>query len=111
NGGLVIDTPGMRELQMWVSGEVGQEAFADIEAIALKCHFRNCSHTTEKRCALLDAVAKGELPQERYESYLKLKRELNFLSEAARQRKYTENKRRPNLPRRTSSESNRRSGE
>jgi ribosome biogenesis GTPase len=111
NGGLVIDTPGMRELQMWVSGEIGQEAFADVEEIALKCHFRNCSHTTEKRCALLDAVAKGLLPQERYESYLKLKRELNFLSEAARQREYIENKRRTKVARRASSESKRPSGE
>jgi len=93
NGGLVIDTPGMREFQMWLSGEASAEASADVEAIATKCHFRSCSHTTEKRCAVLEAVGKNELTRERYESYLKLKRELNFLNQAAHRRDYIENKR------------------
>jgi ribosome biogenesis GTPase len=93
NGGLVIDTPGMREFQMWLSGETGQEAFADVEALAVKCHFRSCSHTSEKRCAVLEALAENGLSRERYDSYLKLRRELNFLSEAAHRRNYQENKR------------------
>jgi ribosome biogenesis GTPase len=93
NGGLVIDTPGMREFQMWLAGESGQEAFADIEEIALGCHFRSCGHVSEKRCAVLEAVGKGTIAKERYENYIKLKRELAFLDEAARQRKYIENKR------------------
>jgi ribosome biogenesis GTPase len=93
NRGLVIDTPGMREFQMWLAGETGQEAFADVEQIALSCHFTNCTHTTEKRCAVLEALEKGELPRERYDNYVKLKRELAFLEAAARERKYVENKR------------------
>jgi ribosome biogenesis GTPase len=96
NGGLVIDTPGMREFQMWLAGEGGQGTFADIEEIAVRCHFRDCSHTVEKRCAVLDAVERGELARERYESYVKLKRELNYLEVAAHQRRWLDKKRRPN---------------
>lgn len=92
NGGLVIDTPGMREFQMWLSGESGREAFADIEEIALRCHFRNCSHTVEKRCAVLAAIEKGDLARERCDTFLKLKRELNFLEQAAQQRLYIQRK-------------------
>lgn len=95
NGGLVIDTPGMREFQMWLAGgEGGLEVFADIEALALRCHFRRCSHTVEQRCALRAAVEQGKLPRERFENYLKLKRELNFLEAAAQQRLWMEQKRR-----------------
>jgi ribosome biogenesis GTPase / thiamine phosphate phosphatase len=94
NGGLVIDTPGMREFQMWLSGESGQGAFADFEELALKCHFRSCSHTVEKRCAVLEAVAKGDIVRERYDNYVKLKRELDFLNQAAHRREHIENKRR-----------------
>lgn len=93
DGGLVIDTPGMREFQMWLAGETSQEAFADIEQIALGCHFTSCTHTTEKRCAVVEALQKGELPRERYDNYVKLKRELSFLNEAARQRQWVERKR------------------
>ncbi len=93
NGGLVIDTPGMREFQMWLSEETGQEAFADVEALAVQCHFRSCSHTTEKRCAVLAAVTSGGLTQERYDSYLKLKRELKFLNQAAQHRELIVNQR------------------
>jgi ribosome biogenesis GTPase len=99
NGGLVIDTPGMREFQMWLAGEGGLEVFADIEEIALKCHFRSCSHTVEKRCAVLAAVEQGGLPRERFENYIKLKRELNFLEAAAQQRLWMENKRRAKVGR------------
>jgi ribosome biogenesis GTPase / thiamine phosphate phosphatase len=100
NGALVIDTPGMREFQMWLSGETGQDAFRDVEEIAVKCHFRNCSHTVEKRCAVLEAVEKNELPRERFESYLKLKRELSFLNRAAHRRESIESKRRTRVAQR-----------
>ena len=93
-GGLVIDTPGMREFHMWIAGEIGRDAFADIEELAIQCHFRNCSHTVEKRCVVLEAVGKGELAQERYESYLKLKRELEFLAKATHERPKTRDQRR-----------------
>jgi ribosome biogenesis GTPase len=82
SGGLVIDTPGMREFHIWLAGEGIHEAFPDIEQLSLKCHFTNCTHTAEKKCAVLDAVARGELDQERFDNFLKLKRELEFLDKA-----------------------------
>ena len=82
NGGLVIDTPGMREFHMWMSGEGIHEAFPDIETLSLKCHFNNCTHTTEKRCAVRLAVESAELDEHRYRGFLKLRRELDFLEEA-----------------------------
>jgi ribosome biogenesis GTPase len=109
-GGLVIDTPGMREFQMWLSGETGQDAFADVEEIGVRCHFRSCSHTTEKRCAVMEAVESGALSRERYESYLKLKRELHFLSHAAHQRDFNERKRKRKLSTRSAQDWKRKSG-
>jgi ribosome biogenesis GTPase len=99
NGALVIDTPGMREFQMWLSGEGVHETFPDIEELSLRCHFRGCNHTVEKRCAVLDAVEKGELPRERYEQFLKLRRELEFLNRAAHRKKSIERKRAKNAER------------
>jgi ribosome biogenesis GTPase / thiamine phosphate phosphatase len=78
-GGLVIDTPGMREFQMWVADEGLREAFADLDALSLTCRFSNCGHTVEKGCAVLAAVAQGQLSEERYRSYLKLAKELAYL--------------------------------
>jgi ribosome biogenesis GTPase len=82
DGGLVIDTPGMRELQMWMANEGMREGFSDLDALAVGCRFRDCAHTVEKGCAVLEAVANGRLARERYEGYLKLKRELAYLEEA-----------------------------
>jgi ribosome biogenesis GTPase len=86
NGGLVIDTPGMREFHMWMSGEGIHEAFPEIEALSLKCHFNDCTHTREKRCAVKTAVEAGQLSETRYQSFLKLQRELEFLEDAHRHR-------------------------
>jgi len=81
-GGLVIDTPGMRELQLWEgdddAGGLG-DAFADIEQLAAGCRFADCAHQSEPACAVLDAVASGALPAERLASYRKLLRELRHL--------------------------------
>lgn len=75
NGTLVIDTPGMRELGMWdISSGLG-EAFGDVEEFLGKCRFSDCRHETEPGCALKEAIANGELPAERWQSYLNLKRE------------------------------------
>jgi ribosome biogenesis GTPase len=82
SGGLVIDTPGMREFQLWMAGEGIHEAFPDIEQLAWQCRFRNCTHTTEKHCAVLAATADGTVTKDRYEGFLKLRRELEFLAEA-----------------------------
>jgi len=79
-GGLVLDTPGLRELQLW-DGECGlQLAFDDIEALASRCYFSDCRHRDEPRCAVREALAEGEIDAERYLSYEKLQKELNYLS-------------------------------
>jgi ribosome biogenesis GTPase len=88
SGGLVIDTPGMREFHIWLAGEGMHEAFPDLEELAVKCHFRNCTHLIEKRCAVLEALASGQIPRERYDNFLKLHRELQFLEDAQRKPSY-----------------------
>lgn len=78
-GGCIIDTPGLRELQLW-DGETGvKEVFADVEAIASRCRFTNCRHESEPNCAVLDAVRSGVLDPARLESHRKLVRELESL--------------------------------
>lgn len=75
SGALVIDTPGMRELQLWGIEEGIEDAFADIRELALRCRFTDCGHTNEPGCAVGLAVSKGELPPLRLEQYRKLKAE------------------------------------
>jgi ribosome biogenesis GTPase len=99
-GGVVIDTPGMREFHMWMGQEGLEEAFPEVEAIAVQCHFRNCSHTTEPRCAVLQALDNGSLSRARYESYLKLKHELEFLATERREHTFQGRKTRRPGPRR-----------
>ena len=94
DGGLMIDTPGMRELQLWeVGGAVG-ETFEDIEALALHCHFGNCRHRGEPRCAVKTAVENGQLPAERLASYQKLQGELALLARQRDERAQIDEKRR-----------------
>jgi ribosome biogenesis GTPase / thiamine phosphate phosphatase len=75
SGALVIDTPGMRELQLWGIEDGIEDAFADIKALALRCRFTNCRHTTEPDCAVRAALASGDLLQQRFAQYQKLKAE------------------------------------
>jgi ribosome biogenesis GTPase len=92
-GGLVIDTPGMRELQLWdVDAAVG-ETFDDIEALAPRCHFTDCRHREEPRCAVKAAVDAGQLDSQRLESYLTLQDELRVLEERQAERAMLEQKR------------------
>ena len=80
-GGIVIDTPGLRELQLWDGGgDAVGAAFADIEELALACRFTDCSHHTEPDCAVQAALASGELPRDRHHSWLKLQRELRAIA-------------------------------
>lgn len=74
-GALLIDTPGMRELQLWSADEGLQETFDDVEARAVDCYFKDCRHDSEPRCAVKAAVADGAIPEARLQSYLKLQRE------------------------------------
>lgn len=79
-GGLVLDTPGMRELQLW-DGDGGLHiAFADIETIASNCYFSDCKHQDEPRCAIREALVDGSIDTARYENYLKLGKELDYLA-------------------------------
>lgn len=78
NGALLIDTPGMREIKLW-DGEAAMETtFQDIEALVDECRFSDCKHTTEPGCRVQEAIEQGEITEERYRSYLKLQRELDF---------------------------------
>jgi len=79
-GGVIIDTPGMRELQLWSDEEALDGAFGDIEALAAGCRYRDCRHECEPGCAVRAAVATGTLPAARLASYEKLKRELRHLA-------------------------------
>lgn len=80
DGGLVIDTPGMRELQLWGdTGDLG-ETFSDIEELGADCRFRDCTHQSEPGCAVQRAIEEGALDAGRYESYGRLQRELAHLA-------------------------------
>ncbi|MEE9171247.1 MAG: ribosome small subunit-dependent GTPase A, partial [bacterium] len=85
----IIDMPGMREL-----GNIGvesglQETFAEIEELASKCRFTNCTHMQESGCAVLSAVDDGSISQERYDNYIQMKKESAF-----NERSYLEKRRR-----------------
>ena len=79
-GGIVIDTPGLRELQL-ADGAPGLEVtFSDVDALAARCRFSDCTHEGEPGCAVAAAVQSGELPIERLESWRKLQRELHAIA-------------------------------
>ncbi|MCU0793746.1 MAG: ribosome small subunit-dependent GTPase A [Opitutaceae bacterium] len=75
SGALIIDTPGMRELQLWDADEALEEAYADIVEVATRCRFTSCRHEDEPACAVRAAIEAGTLPAERLASYRKLKAE------------------------------------
>jgi ribosome biogenesis GTPase len=75
-GGLVLDTPGLRELQLWDVGDGLEQTFEDVAAIAGRCRFPDCAHGAEPGCAVREALNSGALPRDRYESWQKLQREL-----------------------------------
>jgi ribosome biogenesis GTPase len=79
SGGLLIDSPGLREIQLWEGDQGIESAFADIESLAESCRFADCRHQGEPGCAVEAAVESGALPAERLESYRKLQRELRQL--------------------------------
>ena len=71
-----MDTPGMRELQLWGGDQPAAEAFEDIEVLAATCHFSNCQHRAEPDCAVQAAIAAGKLDAVRLDHYGQLQREL-----------------------------------
>lgn len=95
DGALVIDTPGMRELGMWGAESGIDTTFADIEALALVCKFKNCTHTSEPGCAIRAGIEDGSLSEERYRSYTKLSAENAYAEDsesylAAKSKKFKE---------------------
>lgn len=78
SGALVIDTPGMRELQLWEGSEAIQTTFSDIEELATTCRFRDCKHENEPGCAVYSAIENGLITIDRLKSYKKLQRELAY---------------------------------
>lgn len=78
SGGVIIDTPGMRELQMWEGGDGLGETFSDIENLISECKFSDCTHSSEPGCAVNEALENGELDEGRYRNYLKLKKEIRY---------------------------------
>jgi len=79
-GGVVIDTPGMREIQLWSDDDGLSRAFDDIESLARHCRFHDCAHTTEPGCAIAAALESGELDASRFNNYLKLQKEIAHLA-------------------------------
>jgi ribosome biogenesis GTPase len=82
--GVVIDTPGMRELALWAGETAVDQAFADVLALAAGCRFTDCAHRREPGCAVRAAIARGELPPDRLAGYRKLVREVATLERRRR---------------------------
>jgi ribosome biogenesis GTPase len=93
-GGLLVDTPGLRELEPWAVGDRGPASFADVEALAEGCRFRDCSHTGEPGCAVAAAVDGGRLGEDRLAGFHKLAAEGRHLREQKDARARSEGKRR-----------------
>ena len=93
-GALLLDTPGLRELAAWVEGDGLREAFADIEAFAAACRFRDCTHDNEPGCAVREALDRGELEARRFVRYLELVQEARSLAERRERRNRGNAKRR-----------------
>lgn len=93
-GGVLIDTPGMRELQLWDAGDGFAGSFEDIAALAGGCRFRDCRHEAEPGCAVRSAVERGALPDARLESFRKLQAEAAFQARQQDQRAQLDERRR-----------------
>lgn len=78
NGAMLVDTPGMRELGLLGASDAVDDSFSDIHDLSLTCRFSNCTHTREPGCAVMAAIDEGDLDEERYESYLKLRKETEY---------------------------------
>ena len=94
SGALVIDTPGLRELQLWESDTGIEEAFPDIEALAARCRFGDCQHDAEPGCAVRAAIESGEMDAGRLASHRKLKREQEYFEHRHDKRAQAKDRRR-----------------
>jgi ribosome biogenesis GTPase / thiamine phosphate phosphatase len=90
NGSVLIDTPGMREIQLWESADGLTETFSDIDELGEMCRFRDCKHKDEPGCAVLEGIEEGTLDSGRLTSYNKLQKELAYIERKADKRAQTE---------------------
>jgi ribosome biogenesis GTPase len=90
NGCVLIDTPGMRELQLWESSEGLSETFSEIKELANTCRFRDCQHKDEPGCAVVEAIEQGSIDMGRLTSYNKLQKELSYIARKADKRAQAE---------------------
>lgn len=88
SGGLLMDTPGMREIQIWTGDEGIQETFADIKTLAMQCRFHDCKHEQEPGCAVQQALLDGTLDYQRFFSHQKLQKELDYVARKQDQKAY-----------------------
>jgi ribosome biogenesis GTPase len=79
-GGVLIDTPGLRGVGMWIADDGVSQTFPEIESLLGQCRFNDCQHKSEPDCAVLAAVADGSLPQRRLDSWRKLAREAEWIA-------------------------------
>ncbi|MBK6606287.1 MAG: ribosome small subunit-dependent GTPase A [Leptospiraceae bacterium] len=79
DNGLLIDTPGLREIQLWEMSLCYKKTFADIDSLSASCKFVDCKHESEPGCKIKEAIANGEISEERFANYEKMKRELEYL--------------------------------
>jgi ribosome biogenesis GTPase len=93
SGALLVDTPGLREVQLWDADEGIEQAFADVDELAAGCRFSDCAHEQEPGCAVQEAIDEGRLPRERLDSYRALQRELQRLAAKQDARLRSEEKR------------------
>lgn len=78
NGSIIIDNPGMRELGI-ISNESGiSSTFGEIEELSVKCRYKDCTHTVEAGCAVLEALKRGEISEERYNNFIKIYKEAQY---------------------------------
>jgi ribosome biogenesis GTPase len=82
----------MREFHIWIASEGSRQTFPEIDALSVRCHFRDCTHTKEKQCAVLEALAAGTLPRERYDSFVKLQLEIRYLRKAEKRAAWQDRK-------------------
>ena len=87
SGAMVIDTPGMRELQLWGSEDCLDETYSEIARAATRCRFGDCTHQNEPGCAVQEMLIDGSLPVERYENYLQMRSEIQYTKKQVHERR------------------------
>jgi ribosome biogenesis GTPase len=92
-GGMLIDNPGIREVQVWTDAKTLKESFRDFDEVATQCKFHDCKHRSDLGCAIQTAIEEGTLSRERFINYLKLDFELEKLSQRKKKRELTVSRR------------------